>query len=144
MHFARGILTRLKKEILLSNFLLRRLAQGRWFWLTAGLTGWAAIIILSLLPGSARPHGGVGGVVEHFSAYALVAFSMVLGFDEVRRWIWVAPILAGVAAILEIVQIYIPGRNADVTGFLSALAGAFIGMATAKTIAHCAERQLGN
>jgi hypothetical protein len=41
----------------------------------AGFAGIAAITILSLVPGSERPHTGLPGHAEHFAAYACTGFA---------------------------------------------------------------------
>jgi hypothetical protein len=46
----------------------------------AGFFGVLAIIVLSLVPGTYRPHTGLPGVAEHFIAYCSTAFAFALGF----------------------------------------------------------------
>jgi hypothetical protein len=45
----------------------------------AGFFGVLAIIVLSLVPGTYRPHTGLPGVAEHFIAYCSTAFAFALG-----------------------------------------------------------------
>ena len=48
----------------------------------AGFFGVLAIIVLSLVPGTYRPHTGLPGVAEHFIAYCSTAFAFALGFGR--------------------------------------------------------------
>lgn len=91
--------------------------------LTLAVGGWCAIILLSILPGSVRPHTGAGGISEHFLAYAAVAFLGGLMLNSTTQKLWIGSVLTLTAAILEIVQTYIPGRNSEWQGFLSGALG---------------------
>jgi hypothetical protein len=84
---------------------LRRLSLG------AGYAGYAMIVVLSLLPAQTRPHSGIGGEYEHWLAYALVGGAF-----------------AASAAILELLQTFIPGRMPEFTGFLASSLGAWFGI----------------
>ncbi len=89
--------------------------------------GWLAIIVLSLVPGHDRPHTGYSGVSEHFLAYALVALVYCWSADNWRNAIkFLAALVIG-SAILEVAQLYIPGRNSEIVGVFSAAAGALSG-----------------
>ena len=96
---------------------------GRAVWKAFAAAGWLSIVILSLLPGTERPHTGAPGIYEHFLAYLLVAICAGMGLALKGRL--AAMLFLGLtAAILEVAQIHIPGRTADFAGFASALSGA--------------------
>ena len=96
--------------------------------LAAGVIGYAAIVALSVVPGSDRPHTGAGGGFEHFAANALVAGALALGLANMRQRLLALLWLCASAGILEVAQIYIPGRNAELWGLLTSSAGACAGM----------------
>ncbi|CAO4145593.1 VanZ family protein [Methylorubrum extorquens] len=85
-----------------------------------------AIAVLSWLPGSQRPHTGASGQVEHAVAYALTAAGIVVGFPQ--RILAIALASIGVAAVLEIGQLWIPGRTSQVIDFLASAGGAIVGL----------------
>ena len=97
-----------------------------------GISGWIAIVFLSVLPGSARPHSGASGVSEHFVAYAAVAFCLWRGTTHHRERFISLALLVVSSGVLELVQIYIPGRTAELKGLLSAAAGAVFGAIVAR------------
>ena len=100
-------------------------------WIAIGYLGSTLIIILSLVPGSARPHSGVGGNYEHGIAYALVGFAFAMGYRAIRERLLSGLALAVGAAILELLQNFIPGRNPEVAGFVASTTGAWLGLAVA-------------
>jgi VanZ family protein len=86
-----------------------------------------AIAVLSLVPGEARPHTGMPGQAEHFLAYFLTA--LVLGI-RVGTSVYCIPTtlaLCAYAGAMEILQIWIPGRNAQFIDFAASSFGAFSG-----------------
>ena len=98
-------------------------------WLAAGYIGFAMIVMLSLAPAASRPHSGYGGQYEHLLAYALVGFAFGMGYRTPRLQLFSGLALSLAAAILELLQIFIPGRNAEMTGFLISSLGAWLGLA---------------
>jgi VanZ family protein len=93
--------------------------------------GFAMIVILSLVPAVARPHSGYGGGYEHLLAYALVGFAFGMGYRTARRQIAAGLALAVAAGVLELLQNFVPGRNAEVAGFVVSSLGAWLGLAAA-------------
>jgi len=78
--------------------------------------GWisvATIAMLSLVPGSERPHVLATGLLEHFVAYAGAAALLAAGYTAKRQLIGISVLLPVYAACLEILQIFIPGRSAQ-------------------------------
>lgn len=94
----------------------------------AGHAGVLLIILLSVVPGSSRPHTGAGGGIEHWTAYLLVGFCYGMGYPPLRQGFIAALGLASLAGALELVQIYVPGRNAEISGFASSAFGACAGL----------------
>lgn len=100
-------------------------------WLAAGYLGFAMIVMLSLAPAAARPHSGYGGEYEHLLAYALVGAAFGMGYRTARRQLVVGLALSSAAAILELLQIFVPGRSPEITGFMTSSLGAWLGLASA-------------
>ena len=94
----------------------------------AGYLGFAMIVVLSLLPAQTRPHTGVGGEYEHWIAYALVGGAFAAGYCATRERLIAGSALTASAAVLELLQNLIPGRTAELAGFLAGSLGAWIGI----------------
>lgn len=91
----------------------------------------ATLVILSLIPGEARPHTGYQGGLEHAVAYGGTALVATLAY---RRPAWAAGGLFILSLILELIQMLIPGRGASVADTLFSTAGAATGALTAALI----------
>jgi VanZ family protein len=89
------------------------------------------LAILSLVPGSMRPHTGAPGNLEHIVAYLLTAGLLSFGYGKNRNPAVIALCLSFFSATAEIAQIYIPDRHADFFDFAASSTGAFIGSALA-------------
>jgi VanZ family protein len=85
------------------------------------------IIVLSVLPGSLRPHTMASGHVEHFIAYAGTGFLFAPSSGP-RARIAAAIGLAALSGALELVQLKIPGRTAEFSGFFASSIGAWLGL----------------
>jgi VanZ family protein len=105
-----------------SFYKLRRLT------IVAGYIGYAMIVILSLLPAQTRPHTGVGGEFEHWLAYALVGGAFAAGYCATRERLIAGIALTVSAAVLELLQNFIPGRTPELVGFLASSLGAWFGI----------------
>jgi VanZ family protein len=104
----------------------------------AGWTGIAAITVLSLVPGSERPHTGLPGQAEHFAAYACTGFALSLAYLGLRERLIFWFVLATASGVFEILQIWIPGRDAKIQ---DALASTF-GLTTALVLGAMAAAKL--
>ena len=93
--------------------------------IAAGYIGYAMIVVLSLLPAQTRPHTGVGGEYEHWIAYALVGGAFAAGYLTKRARLFAGLALTASAAILELLQNFIPGRTPELSGFLASSLGAW-------------------
>lgn len=105
-----------------------------WLCRCAGPISMVAIGMLSLLPGELRPHVFASSQLEHFLAYFIVAFLCSIGFGNrtnVLRFSLTLPIYA---AVLETVQIFIPGRSSRVIDFFVSSAGAWTGILLASLL----------
>jgi VanZ family protein len=101
----------------------------RWLWAAAFLM----VIVGSLLPADSLPiralsHFGVGDKLQHFAAYAVLAFLPTLH----ERWPALAAALAavvGTGVLLEFAQNYSPGRSFEFGDMVADTVGALCGLA---------------
>jgi VanZ family protein len=93
--------------------------------------GWisvATIALLSLVPGSERPHILATGQLEHFVAYAGTAALLAAGYSAKGQIIGISVLLPVYAACLETLQIFVPGRNAQTIDAAAGTIGSWIGI----------------
>jgi VanZ family protein len=93
--------------------------------------GWisvATIAMLSLVPGSARPHVLATGQLEHFVAYAGTAALLAACYTGKRQLIGISVLLPIYAACLETLQIFVPGRNAQLIDAAGGAIGSWMGI----------------
>jgi VanZ family protein len=94
-----------------------------------GLACMAAIVVLSLLPGSDRPHTGLpSGQIEHTFAYFGTAVFLALGFRATKGRVAAISLLVGLAAVLEVIQRLIPARHSQFIDWLASSFGAGTGV----------------
>ncbi len=96
----------------------------------AAIACWVIIVVLSLLPGTARPHTGASGRLEHMAAYAGTAFLSQLSLPRLQGWRLLA-LATTLAAAGEIAQIWIPGRASSLLDWVASSCGAGLGYACA-------------
>jgi VanZ family protein len=101
---------------------LLRLAQ------IATWTGIVTITVLSLLPGSERPHTGLPGQVEHFLAYACTGLAASFGYLSFRERIVFWTALGAASGFFELIQAWIPDRSSDVRDALASTIGLTAGL----------------
>lgn len=99
----------------------------------ASLSAVALIVVLSVVPGSERPHVLASGNAEHFCAYAGSAFLLVAAFRK-PTWIYWVIGLALLSSALEIAQLWIPGRSSGIDNALASSCGALFGALGARSI----------
>ena len=97
----------------------------------AGSLAIVAIAVLSLIPGNIRPHLVDQPKLEHVAAYLLTAAFLTLGYGKDRYPTFIAAGLSLYSVILEIAQLGIPGRHAQVLDCVSSSIGAVIGCSLA-------------
>jgi membrane associated rhomboid family serine protease len=95
--------------------------------LTVGLL--MAIIVLSFVPAGFRPQTGLPHNLEHGVIFALLGAAMVLGY-RIRFWTWMTlgPLFA---AVIEVLQLGVPGRHAKLSDFFIDAGGVLLGSACA-------------
>jgi VanZ family protein len=76
----------------------------------------AAIIILSVVPPSLRPETGVPHEIEHFMMYAVTGFAFGVAYE--LRYATLAIFLVLFAGLVEIAQLFVPGRHARLSDFI--------------------------
>ncbi len=86
------------------------------------------IAILSLVPGEARPHTGFPGQIEHVLAYFLTALLLGVHQRTLASVAILALALCAYAGILETLQVWVPGRNAQLIDFAASSCGALSGV----------------
>jgi len=94
------------------------------------LAAWAAVAlltVLSLVPGQVRPHVFASGHLEHFIAYFLTSSAFVLAYRGWTKAVLIAFCLSSYAGILELLQLWIPGRHSQLSDFLISSTGACTG-----------------
>jgi VanZ family protein len=107
---------------------LAALEVARRFCIIAGYVGSLMIAVLSLVPLAARPHAGIGGEYEHGVAYALVGAAFGMGYPTTGGRLLAGGALMAGAAVLELLQNFVPGRSPEAMGFLASSAGAWLGL----------------
>lgn len=99
--------------------------------LAANTAAWLAVlavIVLSVVPGSMRPHVLHNDYAEHFLAYFISGSLFAIAYQRPVQLLLNAVLLATCAASLEVIQLWIPGRTASVGGFEISAIGAWIGL----------------
>lgn len=88
--------------------------------------GLLAIIVLSLVPAEWRPSTGLSKELDHGIAYCIVA--ALLAIAGLVRWPGILGVIP-LAAVLEVGQRFVPGRDAALVDFFMGAAGGLLGSA---------------
>ena len=76
----------------------------------------AAIAYVTLGPPTLRPHSNLGQIGEHALAFVLLGVTFALGYPRHRL---LAAVLSGLfCGVLELLQLFAPGRHARLEDFL--------------------------
>jgi VanZ family protein len=102
----------------------------------------AAVVFATLGPPRYRPHSPLGQDGEHALAFVLVGLAVGLAFPQ--RRLLVAAVSVLLIGLLEIMQLWAPGRHARLEDFLVDAATACIGLAFAAAIGWFAARWSGS
>jgi VanZ family protein len=84
---------------------------------------------MTLGPPTVRPVSGFNRSLEHVAAFALLGLAFGLAYPDRRMLL--ALIGVAVAALLETLQLVVPGRHAYFSDFVINAAGAWVGIALA-------------
>jgi VanZ family protein len=85
----------------------------------ARIVAWILAIIittLSVVPAWLRPETEMPHHLEHFAAFFIVGIAFGLGYD--RRPILISIALLAFTALIEVAQIFVPGRHARLSDFI--------------------------
>jgi VanZ family protein len=117
----------------------------------ARIAAWLAvltIIVLSVVPGTVRPHVLGNDSAEHFVAYFIagslfaIGYRRSIGYQSSRRLLSSGILLATCAGLLEFVQSWIPGRCASIGDFEVSAIAAWIGLLAVVLIRLTRKRML--
>ena len=116
----------------MQSFTFRRLIDAAYR--LACVSALIALAVLSLLPAdSIHRSEVVGGHGEHLIAYAGTAFVFSIGCRE-RVWPPLLVALVAYAALMETLQLFVPGRTSQVSDFLYSAVGILVGFLIAKAL----------
>jgi VanZ family protein len=97
----------------------RRMSQWLRFFAWLSVVGLA---VASWTPGEHMIRTGVRGSFEHIAAYLISTMLWVSAFPRTSPWM-IGSALAVYAGILELGQIYVPGRHSQLEDFAASCAG---------------------
>jgi VanZ family protein len=98
----------------------------------AAWLGLVTIVVLTLVPPTLRPVSAAPSVLEHFVAFLLVGGAFAWGYPRYRLSLIAASIVC--IAVLELLQLFVPGRHARVSDFVVNAIGACIGIALVRLV----------
>jgi VanZ family protein len=82
-----------------------------------------AVVVLSVVPGSMRPHVLESDHFEHFIAYFMTACLLAIGYPRPLGLLASGIMLTLCAGGLELVQLWVPGRTASIGDFNAGMLG---------------------
>jgi len=91
-------------------------------WLCLGLLVW-----LSWIPADLQIRTGIAGQIEHAIAYCGAGAILAFAYQEPRRW-QISAALVMLAGVLEIGQLWVPGRHSQPIDFAASSIGAVAGV----------------
>ena len=103
------------------------------------ISAWTLLVLIgiwTLGPLADRPRLGPPEL-ERFAAYCLTGFLFCAGYGRPRL---VACVLCAVAVMLELGQLFVPGRDAGIPDALEKMLGAGAGVVAAMILRHSASR----
>lgn len=102
----------------------------------------AAVVFATLGPPRYRPHSPLGQDGEHALAFVLVGLAVGLAFP--KRKLFVAAVSVILIGVLELLQLWAPGRHARLEDFIVDAVTACIGLAGAAMIGWLVTRWRGS
>ena len=85
-----------------------------------------AVIVGSLLPAGSLPPVGVSDAHQHLAAYAALAVLAWNAFPTRRSALWLMLLLPLLGIALELAQMAVPGRTAEVSDAVAGGLGAYL------------------
>ena len=107
----------------------------------AGAACVVAIIVFSLIPQAERVSTGLPGKYEHFLAYSVTGLVLGLAMPGKKGPILAGGFLIGLACLLEVMQLWSPGRHPRISDAIVGAASAILGAAVAAWLRR-SEREL--
>ena len=95
-------------------------------------TAWACIIglaVASLTPAQEMFRTGFNTRLEHMVAYLFAGIAVIAAYPRTSKWS-LAAILCAYAGVLELGQMYVPGRHAALLDWLASSSGVLCACAT--------------
>jgi VanZ family protein len=92
----------------------------------------AAVAFATLGPPGYRPHSNLGQDGEHALAFVLLGLAFGLAYTS-NRWL-TAVFAAGLTGVLELLQLWVPGRHARLEDFIVDALAACVGLAVAAAL----------
>ncbi len=105
--------------------MLKKLSRMAFF------VGLLAVVVLSVIPKEAIPSLGLPDILAHMAAYAALALAGGIAFRRARSLFMLAAGLLLLGATLELVQGFLPSRDASGYEFLANMVGIALGSAAA-------------
>ncbi len=99
------------------------------------LVFWCAVIavgLVSLLPRETLPETGLWDKLEHAAAYAILCVIGVVSYPRKRTHLVLLIGLAMYGTALELLQSFVPGREASIADVIANTFGVFIGFAASR------------
>lgn len=102
--------------------------RARRRWMVVFLVLCAITLVAALLPAERAPKATDWDKLDHALAFAALAVAGVFAMQWMRRGVvWVLPLLTALGALIELLQLFVPSRMADVRDLLADVVGAAIG-----------------
>src|SRR3954464_3970302 len=102
----------------------------------------AAVTFVTLGPPSYRPHSALGQDGEHALAFVLVGLAFGLAYP--RRRLLTAGLAVVLIGVLELLQLWMPGRHARLEDFVVDALAACAGIAVAAALEWLMQRMRGS
>jgi VanZ family protein len=83
------------------------------------------ILILSIVPPDSRVVTGLPRPLEHLAVFLLAGLAFVFGYPG--RYLSQCVALSLFAAVIELLQVWVPGRHARLSDFIVGFAGVILG-----------------
>jgi len=97
----------------------------------------ALIVVLSLVPATLRPETSLPHSVEHFAIFWATGVAFAVGYSLTPL---LAVLLVGFSGVVEVLQLFMPGRHARLSDFIVDALASLIGLITISLIAQMRNR----